>query len=254
VEVDKLYRQLGAVQRLASNLRVGTVTQIKIMMVPALGQAVLPRALALFRVRNPDVPVAVRMLNSSEIVTALSLREADIGFAFGPIQHPAINDQVLSESDAMCVAPKGRFPGRSEISLSDLIDKPVVMHDLGDHPGAVLEEARREAGVAMPATITVQTYHAALALAQNAIGSALIDAYTAASADTGLVDVLRLTPALPMPIRVLRVEHGEMSVQLRYFVECFRNAANEVASCSAALVADQRGIATMAKTARAKSR
>lgn len=236
VEIDKLFKQLGAVQRLAANLRTGTVAQIRVMMVPALGQAVLPRALALFRANNPETPVTVRMLNSSEIVTALSLREADVGFTFGRAQHPALSDEVLSDAEAYCVAPKGTFPDSSEISLSNLLEKPVVMHDLGDHLGAVLQEARREAGVDEPATITVQTYHAALALAQNRIGSALIDAYTASSADTDLVDVLRISPPLEMPIRVLRVEGAEMSVQLRRFVECFKTAANEVASNTVGLV------------------
>ncbi|RJF96980.1 LysR family transcriptional regulator [Noviherbaspirillum cavernae] len=230
VEVDKLFKQLGAVQKLAANLRTGTAAQIKVLMVPTLGQAVLPRALALFRDANPDIPVAVRMLNSSEIVTALSLREADIGFAFGRAQHPALSEEILSDAEAYCVAPKGTFADAGEISLLDLIEKPVVMHDLGDHLGAVLHEVRREAGVEHPAGITVQTYHAALALAQHGIGSALVDAYTAASADINRVDVLKISPPLAMPIRVLRVEGAEMSVQLRRFVECFRTAASEVAS------------------------
>lgn len=235
-EIGKLFGQLEAVHRLAASLRAGSVDQIRIMMVPALGQSVLPRALAMFRERHPEAPVAVRMLNSREIVAALPLREADIGFTFGPAQHPAISDDVLSEHNVVCVAPKGMFGQCKEVTLPDLIDKPVVMHDQGDYLSALLSEARREEGGSQSAGITVQTYHAALALAHNGIGAALIDSFTAASADIEKVDVLRLAPALPMSTRVLHMNNVEMSVQLRYFIQCFKLAAEEVVCSTEALI------------------
>lgn len=231
-EIAKLFNQLEAVNRLASSLRSGSVAQIKVLMVPTLGQTVLPIALAAFRKSHPDVPVVARMLNSSDIVSAISLHEGDLGFVFGPSQHPAVSGEMLCDSALLCAAPKGMFSGRTQVELADLIDKPVVMQDEGDFMSGVLEDTRREAGVHAQLGITVQTRHAALALAENGIGAALIDSFTASSANTELVDVLRLEPELTLPTYSLRLESAEMSVPLRQFLTCFKKAAYEVSAIS----------------------
>lgn len=232
-EIAKLFNQLEAVNRLAGSLRAGAVAQLRVMMVPALGQTVLPAALAAFRERHGDVRVAVRMLNSSEIVSALSLHEADVGFVFGPSQHPAVVGELICDSALVCVAPHGMFDARRHVELEDLIDKPVVMLDQGDYMSGVLVEARHEAGVDEQLGITVQTRHAALALAENGIGAALIDSFTAASADPKKVDILRLEPTLSLPTYALRQQSAETSVQLRHFIACFKNACMAVCSQTA---------------------
>ena len=228
-EISKLFQQLESLNRLAASLRAGSPAQIRVLMVPSLGQTVLPAALAAFRQRHPDVSVTVRMQNSSEIVAALSLREADVGFIFGPAQHPAIDGKAMCTSRLVCVAPKGMFGARTQVGLEDLIDKPVVMQDQGDYMSGILADARQEAGVDERLGITVQTRHAALALVENGIGASLIDAFTASSADPARVDVLPLDPPQLVPTYVLWLQNTEMSVQLRYFTECFERAAREIA-------------------------
>lgn len=228
VEIAKLFNQLETVNRLAASLRAGSMQQLRIMVVPALGQTVLPPALVEFRRRHPDVPVIARMLNSREIVAALSVREADIGFIFGPPQHPALAGDLLCEAPLVCAAPKGMFGKRRHVVLEDLIDKPMIKQDRADYIGVVLSEGKTAAGIEEKEGITVQTRHAALALAESGIGAALIDSFTASSADLERVDILRLDPTLSVPTYALRVENAEMSVQLRYFVECFQHAAQEV--------------------------
>src|SRR5690606_31543745 len=103
-------------------------------------------------------------------VAALSLREADLGFIFGPAQHPAVDGEELCQSRMVCVAPKGMFGARKRVVLEDLIHQPMVMQDQGDYMSGILAEARQEAGVGEHLGITVQTRHAALALAENGIG------------------------------------------------------------------------------------
>lgn len=240
-EISKLFQQLESLNRLAASLRAGSVEQIRVLMVPSLGQTVLPAALTAFRQRHPDVPVTVRMQNSSEIVAALSLREADVGFIFGPAQHPAIDGAPMCISRLVCVAPKGMFGARKQVGLEDLIDKPVVMQDQGDYMSGILADARQEAGVDERLGITVQTRHAALALVENGMGAALIDSFTASSADPTRVDVLPLDPPQMFPTYVLWLQNTEMSVQLRYFTECFERAARDVAGKVSGACDDEAG-------------
>lgn len=239
-EITKLFTQLEAVDRLAENLRRGSVSQIRVLMVPAMGQAVLPRALSQFRRRHADVPVTVRMLNSREIVSGLTLHEADAGFIFGALQHPALHEELLGDSRVVCVAPKGMFAPGAALTMDDLNGKPLILHDQGDYLDAALSEVQRVAS--NRGAICVQSFHAALALAQGGIGAAVIDAYTASSANTELVDVLPLEADLRMPAQVLRLESSEMSVELKYFIDCFKSAARDVAALTASLMASAPGV------------
>ena len=75
--------------------------------------------------------------------------------------------------------------------------------------------------------VTVQTYHAALAMAHHGLGVALVDGCTARSADTSKVDVLTLEPHIPVPIRALRFTGRPDSVAVRGITRCMQQAIVE---------------------------
>ena len=131
----------------------------------------------------------------------------------------------------VCIAPKGllaaRFIKRGAITLAELgkLGKlPMIGLDAQDPMGRVLSQASREADVGLHFNLTVQTYHSALALAHHGLGAALVDTFTAASADLSRVDVLNLEPLLPVPIKALLPAGKPGSVAVRAFVRCFEQA------------------------------
>jgi DNA-binding transcriptional LysR family regulator len=161
----------------------------------------------------------------------LVLQEADVGFLFSPAVHSALAQEHLADGRMVCIAPKGmltsRFLKRGHITLTELakLDKvPVIGLDAQDPVGRVLGQAMREAGAGLAFSISVQTYHSALALAHHGLGVALVDTCTAASADRSRVDVLDLQPLLPVPIKALLPAGKPGSVAVRAFVKCFEQA------------------------------
>ena len=230
--IERLFAQLDEVQRLAANLKAGdSAKELRILTVLALSYEILPHAVLLFRVKHPDVVVTIKALHSPQIVAALVLQEADVGFLFSPVVHSALAQEHLADGRMVCIAPKGMLPNRflkrGNITLSELAklnDVPVIGLDALDPVGRVLSQASREAGVNLKCNITVQTYHSALALAHHSLGVALIDSCTAASADKSLVDVLDLEPLLPVPIKALLPAGKPGSVAVRAFVRCFEQS------------------------------
>ena len=84
--IERLFAQLDEVQRLAANLRTASdAGELRILTVLALSYEVLPRALKKFREQHPAVAVTVESLHSPQIMSALLLQEADVGFAFSPV-------------------------------------------------------------------------------------------------------------------------------------------------------------------------
>jgi DNA-binding transcriptional LysR family regulator len=235
-QIEQLFAQLEDVQRLAANLKAGdSAIELRILTVLALSYEVLPHAVLLFRVKHPDVAITIKALHSPQIVAALVLQEADVGFMFSPLRselvHSALAQEHLADGRMVCIAPKGmlasRFLKRGNVTLSELakLDKvPVIGLDAQDPIGRVLSQASREAGVGLKFDITVQTYHSALALAHHGLGVALVDTCTAASADSTRVDVLDLEPLIPVPIKALLPAGKPGSVAVRAFVRCFEQA------------------------------
>ena len=89
--MEKLFAQLEEVQRLADSLRKGRATdELRIASVLALSHEVLPRALAQFKHKHPNVTVSLQSLHSPQIVQALVMQEADVGFVLSNAQQPTL--------------------------------------------------------------------------------------------------------------------------------------------------------------------
>ena len=230
--IERLFAQLDDVQRLAANLKAGDRdNELRVLTVLALSYDILPHAIKLFRVKHPEVAISIKSLHSPQIVAELALQEADVGFLFSPAVHAALSQEHLADSRMVCIAPKGMLPARflkrGHITLAELAKLngvPTVGLDLQDPLGRVLNQASREAGVGLTSSITVQTYHAALALAHHGLGITLVDSCTAASADVKRVDVLNLEPLIPVPIQALLPAGKPGSVVVRAFVRCIEQA------------------------------
>ena len=227
--IERLFAQLDEVQRLAANLKTGDGgRELRILTVLALSYEILPHAIKLFRVKYPDVPITVKALHSPQIVSALALQEAEVGFLFSPAAHPALSQKHLAEGRMVCIAPKGvlsaRLLKKGSVSLDQLKKIPVIGLDVTDPVGRSLYQACREAGVGLEFSVTVQTYHSALALAHHGLGVALVDSCTAVSADLSRVDVLTLDPLIPIPIKAMLPAGKPGSVAVSGFIRCFQQA------------------------------
>jgi len=132
----------------------------------------------------------------------------------------------------VCVAPRGLLPARvvrsGEVGLADLSGLPVVAIDPQDPLGVLMSHMLRDSNVALDAVVTVQTYHVALALAQHGVGVAMVESCTAASADRRRVDVLRLLPAIEVPVQALRPAQRPGSQTLKAFTRCMQQALDDI--------------------------
>ncbi|MDA8444044.1 LysR substrate-binding domain-containing protein [Paracidovorax valerianellae] len=227
--IERLFNQLDDVQRLANSLRgQQREGELHVLSVLALSHEVMPRALHAFRALHPDVAVRIDALHSPQIVSALVLQEADIGFVFSALVHPSLAQETLAEGRVVCVAPKGTLDAAivqaGVVHLADLAQTPVIRLEATDPLGTMVNHASREADVGLQAAFTVQTYHAALALAHHGLGVALVDVCTAASADRSRVDVLALTPRIAVPVKALRMVNRPASLLADAMVRCMRDA------------------------------
>ena len=231
--IEKLFEQLDEVQRLAANLRHGqSADRLNVLTVFALSREVLPRAMAGFRRRHPQVQVHVQALHTPQVVSALLLQEADVGFVISSVGQPALEHELLAEVDMFCVLPKGLLPPsrvRAEgMELKDLADLPLVALDARDPLGMRVGQACREHGVGLSPVVTVQTYHAALSMAEYGLGAAIMDGCTALAADRRRVHVVPLLPRITVAVNALSLPQRPGSVLARAMTQEMRKALREL--------------------------
>jgi len=229
--IERLFDQLDDVQRLAAGLKAGRGV-LRVLTVPSLGHEIFPRAMQLFRARHPDVLVQHQALHTPQIISALVLQEADVGYTLHAASHPALAQERLAERRLMCVAPKGMLDAATlqgqAVELPALAGLPLIALDGRDPLGMVLEHALGEQAAPLVPVVTVQTYHVALALAQHGMGVALVDGCTAASADRTRVDVLPVVPAITTGVHALRAAQRAQPLTVRAFTRSLQQALQQV--------------------------
>lgn len=231
--VERLYEQLDEVQRLAANLRHGHASdKLLVLSVFALSREVLPHAVARFRQKYPQVQVNVQALHTPQVVSALLLQEADVGFVISSVGQPALEHETLAEVDMHCVMPKGLLPPSrihtKGMTLEDLIDVPLVALDVKDPLGMRINQACREHGVGLSPVVTVQTYHAAVSMAEYGLGAAIVDGCTASAADLRKVHVVPLLPRITVSVNALHLAQRPSSVLARAMTQEMRKALKEI--------------------------
>lgn len=233
-EVQKLMSQLESVRRLASGLRGGAVTELRLLIVPSLAVRALPDALRLFRKQQPDVSVAIRILHSVDILQAIALREGDLGIVYGAAQHPAVNHVHVATGRLVWVSQ--RVPRaadrRTTIDMADAMRSPFIRIDERDPIGAMLAELFARQKLDTKGGLTAQTHHIAMVLAEQGFGPAIIDSFTAAAMTTDTLQVRTLLPEVPVTIQAV-LPLGERSPKIAgQFIEAFRSVEGAVPSRS----------------------
>jgi DNA-binding transcriptional LysR family regulator len=232
--IERLFNQLDEVQRLSANLKTnGAKNDLRVQTVLALSYEIFPRAMVLFREKFPEVTVHHEALHSPQITSSIVLQEADVGYVFSTTSHPALVQEKLAEHCVVCIVPKGMLKPQitktGSVTLEQLAGFPIVTLDGQDPLGNLLGHIVRDSDTGLREVMYVQTYHVALALAQHGIGIALVESCTALSANQSKVDVLRLNPAVPVPVHALRSSSRANSLIAKAFTRCMSQALQQVA-------------------------
>lgn len=175
-DVENLYLQLDAVRRSAANLGAGSDMVLRVLCVPGLSIEALPQALGRWNSAHPRVRLTLRTLHSRQIADAIVRREADLGFALEPSSHPAAVDQAIGHGHVVCV---GRGLPDGPVPLQALATQPLIDLDPADPIGRQLHSAYDAHALAPLARVTTSSYHAAVELAAQGLGWAVLDHWSA---------------------------------------------------------------------------
>ena len=223
-EVQRLMSQIESVRRIATALRSGGGSQLRVLIVPSLAVRALPDALQIFRKQYPAMPVSIRTLHSNEIARAIALQEGDVGIVYGRLPHPAVQDELVATGRLVCVSRAGSPAAdrRTTVALQDLLKVPFIRIDERDPLGTMLAEQWQRMGLTPRAGMTVQTHHIAMVLAEHGFGPAIIDSFTAQASHSKTLHVRTLLPEVRVEVRALLPQGLRSPKTTADFIAAFR--------------------------------
>jgi DNA-binding transcriptional LysR family regulator len=108
-----------------------------------------------FKAAHPAIGVVLREGNSADVATAVLDGRADLGFAEGAIDEPALTLAPVAHDRLVIVAsPDHALARRREVSSHDLVDATWVLREIGSGTRSAFEAALRERDID-PAHLTV---------------------------------------------------------------------------------------------------
>lgn len=226
-EVDKLHAELVSIRRLAANLKQGPQQRVRLSVTPALGATVVPSAVARWTRSHSEGHCELATHHTRELVQALILSELDMGLTLHDPQHPGVHAEVLTQAPMMALLPARGAALRSRAGLHlESLPTNFIGLSPGDPLGLRVTAECEALGLSLNPPVSVQTYQLARQLAEAGVGAAIVDPFTAASANRERVAVRPIEPMISVPLVLLTPVAAPLSQPARRLVQALRESAS----------------------------
>lgn len=166
----------------AEALRTGHAQRLRIAASLTIAEYLVPTWLIGLRERRPHTTVAVRVVNSTEVVQQVLAGEVGVGFVEGPTLPPGLEDRVLGHDQlVLVVTPGHRWARRSRpVEVAELAATPLVQREPGSGTRETTETVLGgHAAVAAPA-VELSSTTAIKAAVEAGVGAAVLSSLAVA--------------------------------------------------------------------------
>ena len=226
-ETEKLHRDLQGIRRLAASLKSRAVETVRLVSTPTIAISVLPQAMNEWRKEFPDTRCELGTHHTSEIVNTLRLGEADMALSLQDPCHPGIIAEPIAQGVMTAIAPAGtwRAEDASLPLTAEGLRGELIGHADNDPLGEMVVASCEAQGIQPNFRTTVQTYQIARSLVEAGAGLAVVDPFTAASADPAKVQQRQWAPAIPIQLFLLTNSHAPLSHGARQLADSIASMA-----------------------------
>lgn len=206
---NRLFAIEAEAERALVDLRQLVHGRITIGASRTIGSYLLPERLAAFCQQHPGVELEVQVDNTNTIERRLVSGEIDLGFTEGVVNDAQLDYAVFAQDELVLIAHPGHVAVRqAPLSVSDLEDFPMLMHEIGSGTREVTEIALANRKVRIRPAMTLASTEA---IKQTVAAGAGLAFLSALSIQTEL-DAGRL---VVVPVRQLRIRRPLYQVRLR---------------------------------------
>ncbi|SMO74370.1 LysR substrate-binding domain-containing protein [Gracilimonas mengyeensis] len=213
-ELEQLYR---------GTLRIGVVQTINAYLIPKI--------VAHFSSRYPEVQLRVHELSAPEIERQLSEHELDLGLSFKPTDYPKLTFDPLFEEELMLIVnPQHPFARREEVEAKALESEQLMLLSEGYCTRRIWDEAAKMADISPKVLIEMNTISSLLsALEDHPKAGTILPALTMKmKAAHGLSAIRIVHPSPTRTAGILWRAQGYRSKASRKLAEIATNMVQEL--------------------------
>lgn len=175
-EVRKSFAGLERLRFAAENIRSLSGGSLRIVTMPALGYAHIPRAIGVFAQSHPDMTVVLQVRNSEAVKEMIASGEADIGYAADEIETAGVEAEIVAEVDAVALLPADhRLAGREALGPEDFDGERYVSLSLGDAARTRIDALFDRHGVRRVLAVETQYSMTCCNLVRSGVGITLVN-------------------------------------------------------------------------------
>jgi DNA-binding transcriptional LysR family regulator len=218
-EVERSFTGLDKILRTAEDIRSHNLGALRIAAMPALALSFLPRIIALFSARHPNVTISLQIRSSATVLDWIASQQYDVGFASHLSSHPAVEEEVLLAAPQVAILPEGhRLAAKASLEPADFEGESFIA--MGQHLNmrSLVDGLFTDAGVTLRQQIDVQLSEAVARMVAAGAGVALIDPVTAGEQAGQGIEVRPFRPAIVFPFKLFFPRHRARSTLLAAFL------------------------------------
>lgn len=207
---NRLFAVEAEAQRALGDLREHARGRIVIGASRTIGSYLLPERLAAFHQRHPGVELALQVENTQTIEARLVAGEIDIGFTEGVVSDTQLDYEVFAQDELVLIAaPNHPAVSRAPLSVAELAEWPILMHEVGSGTRAVTELALAAKKLHVRPAMTLASGTAIKLVVAAGGGIAFLSS-------RAIRTELQAQRLVVVPVKQLRIERPLYRVRLRH--------------------------------------
>jgi len=224
---DEVRRSFAGLQRL-SEVAAGLVQfrgrELRIGSLPALGLILLPRVVAVFQTRYPDVRVVLGVAESMTIREWVTYQQVEAGYVEEGIEPLGCDAHLLFRVPAVVIMQRGHpLARRGAVRVTDLRGQNFVHLWRGHAERRQIDAALEQAGVSVVAKAETQYATGVCALVAAGVGIGVVNPIVLLGAATFDVEVRPFLPKVEFGILELSRRGRRPDALLEAFVQTARS-------------------------------
>jgi DNA-binding transcriptional LysR family regulator len=227
-EVDNIVRQISGLSGQISRITRGEAAVFRVGATASVARALVPQALKALSVAVPSLELFFDVLSVDQMEDYLVTGRGECLVTIATLKHPLIASQKVGRGELVAIVPRDHLlASLDRLSAEDLQDVDFIAFPEGGAHHLVVDKFLRGAGISVNVKAVVRFSDTAVALANQGMGVALVDALTALGPIGNEVVVKRVEKSPDFEVSVLWNRKRPRSGNLKKLIDILRRKLDE---------------------------
>lgn len=218
-EVDQVHQGVVRVNELADELRHGGTGSVRMVASPSVGHVLVPKAIARFRARYPEVRIELEILTLSELIAKVGSNRVDLAVTSIAVDEPTVTSESIGEGRLQVIFPADHPLGdKRVIKPSDLAAYPIISYGPQTPYGMIVSRVLSTTTKPIRVNTQVRFTPNACSLVQAGAGIAIVDDFVLMDGAWPNIQSRPLVPKTTTRVHLLTARVEPLSRVARAFV------------------------------------